>query len=47
MAGYDVGNSTDSIKIRKLIGLVPDNVGLYEELTAYENLDYYGKLYNV
>jgi ABC-2 type transport system ATP-binding protein len=28
-----------------LIGLVPDNVGLYEELSAYENLDYYGKLY--
>jgi len=28
-----------------MIGLVPDNVGLYEELSAYENLDYYGKLY--
>jgi ABC-2 type transport system ATP-binding protein len=28
-----------------LIGLVPDNVGLYDELSAYENLDYYGKLY--
>jgi ABC-2 type transport system ATP-binding protein len=24
---------------------VPDNVGLYDELSAYENLDYYGKLY--
>ena len=24
---------------------MPDNVGLYEDLTAYENLDYYGKLY--
>lgn len=45
IAGYNVGNSTDFIKIRKLIGLVPDNVSLYEELTAYENLDYYGKLY--
>jgi ABC-2 type transport system ATP-binding protein len=28
-----------------MIGFVPDNVGLYESLTAYENLDYYGKLY--
>jgi ABC-2 type transport system ATP-binding protein len=28
-----------------MIGLVPDNVGLYDELSAYENLDYYGKLY--
>ena len=45
IAGYDIENDTDSLAIRKLIGLVPDNVGLYEELSAYENLDYYGKLY--
>ena len=43
--GYEIGNDADSLKIRKMIGLVPDNVGLYEELSAYENLDYYGKLY--
>jgi ABC-2 type transport system ATP-binding protein len=46
VAGYDVGNEADSLKIRKLIGLVPDNVGLYEDLTAYDNLDFYGKLYD-
>ena len=45
VANYDVGNVADSPKIRRLIGLVPDNVGLYEDLSAYENLDYYGKLY--
>jgi ABC-2 type transport system ATP-binding protein len=45
IAGYHIGRSADSLAIRKLIGLVPDNIGLYEELTAYENLDYYGKLY--
>jgi ABC-2 type transport system ATP-binding protein len=45
IAGYEIGNDADSLKIRKMIGLVPDNVGLYEELSAYENLDYYGKLY--
>jgi ABC-2 type transport system ATP-binding protein len=45
IAGYDIENGADSLAIRKLIGLVPDNVGLYEELSAYENLDYYGKLY--
>jgi ABC-2 type transport system ATP-binding protein len=45
IAGYAVGNGADSLAIRKLIGLVPDNIGLYEELSAYENLDYYGKLY--
>jgi len=43
---YDVGKDSDSLKIRKLIGLVPDNVGLYDDLTAYDNLDFYGKLYD-
>jgi ABC-2 type transport system ATP-binding protein len=42
---YDIGRPQDALKIRKIIGLVPDNVGLYESLTAYENLDYYGTLY--
>ena len=45
IGGYEVGNAADSMKIRRMIGLVPDNVGLYESLTAYENLDYYGTLY--
>jgi ABC-2 type transport system ATP-binding protein len=46
VAGYDVGNQADSLKIRKLIGFVPDNVGLYDSLSAYDNLDFYGKLYD-
>jgi ABC-2 type transport system ATP-binding protein len=46
VAGYEVGDEADSLKIRKLIGLVPDNVGLYDDLTAYDNLDFYGKLYD-
>ena len=45
IGGYEVGNDADSMKIRKIIGLVPDNVGLYDDLTAYDNLDFYGKLY--
>jgi ABC-2 type transport system ATP-binding protein len=45
IAGYSLGNKADSLAIRKLIGLVPDNIGLYEEMSAHENLDYYGKLY--
>src|SRR5512146_777865 len=45
IGGYSVGRAADSLAIRKMIGLVTDNVGLYEELSAYENLDYYGKLY--
>ena len=42
---YEIGNSADAQKIRKIIGLVPDNVGLYEDLSAYRNLDFYGRLY--
>ena len=45
IANYDVGNESDSLKIRKIIGLVPDNVGLYDSLSAYDNLDFYAKLY--
>ena len=45
VAGLDISNEADALKIRKIIGLVPDNVGLYEDLTAYENLEFYGKLY--
>ncbi len=47
IGGYEVGDGADSLKIRRLIGLVPDNVGLYETLSAYRNLDFYGKLYEV
>jgi len=45
VGGYEVGNEEDSLTIRKMIGLVPDNVGLYESLSAYKNLDIYGRLY--
>jgi len=45
VGGFEIGNPENALKIRKMIGLVPDNVGLYDSLTAYENLDYYGTLY--
>jgi ABC-2 type transport system ATP-binding protein len=47
IAGYEVGNKEDSLKIRKIIGLVPDNVGLSDDLSAYDNLDFYGKIYDL
>lgn len=46
IGGYEIGNKADSLKIRKIIGLVPDNVGLSENLTAYDNLDFYGRIYD-
>jgi ABC-2 type transport system ATP-binding protein len=44
---FDVGNEADCLKIRKMVGLLPENVGLYDNLSAYKNLDFYGKLYEV
>jgi len=44
--GYEIGNKAHSLEIRKMIGFVPDNVGLYSSMSAYENLDFYGKLYD-
>jgi ABC-2 type transport system ATP-binding protein len=44
--GYDPGNPADALKIRAMIGLVPDDVGLYSELTVKENLLFYARLYD-
>jgi ABC-2 type transport system ATP-binding protein len=43
IAGYDIGK--EPLKIRKIIGLIPENVGLYGELSTYRNLDFYARLY--
>jgi ABC-2 type transport system ATP-binding protein len=45
IAGYDTANDADSLKIRSMIGFMPENVGLYGELSAYRNLDFYARLY--
>jgi ABC-2 type transport system ATP-binding protein len=45
IAGYSIDDPRDSLKIRKIIGILPENVGLYDDLSAYDNLDFYGKLY--
>ncbi|MCW4005880.1 MAG: ABC transporter ATP-binding protein [Candidatus Bathyarchaeota archaeon] len=44
---YDVDRNEDCLAIRKLVGFLPENVGLYDSLSAYKNLDFYGKLYEV
>jgi ABC-2 type transport system ATP-binding protein len=45
IGNYEIGNSADQQKIRRIIGLLPENVGLYDDLSAYQNLDFYGRLY--
>lgn len=43
------GKSTikDPTEIRKVLGVVPQEIALYEELSAYENLKFFGKIYRV
>ncbi|MFX0095993.1 MAG: ABC transporter ATP-binding protein [Candidatus Hodarchaeota archaeon] len=45
VAGYNV--TKEGIKIRHLIGYVPEDFGLYPHLTIYANLDFAGGLYRV
>ena len=47
VAGCEVGNPADELKLRRQIGLLPENVGLYEGNTAAENLTYFGELQGV
>ncbi|HZW85717.1 MAG TPA: ABC transporter ATP-binding protein [Nitrososphaerales archaeon] len=44
---YEIGKKADQPKIREIIGLLTENVGLYEELSAYDNLDFYGRFYKL
>jgi ABC-2 type transport system ATP-binding protein len=43
---YEIGRASDMQKIRKFVGVLPETVGLYDDLSAYRNLDYYGRLYD-
>jgi ABC-2 type transport system ATP-binding protein len=43
--GMDTHNELPAIK--RLIGVVPQQIALYPELTAHENLTYIGRLYNL
>jgi ABC-2 type transport system ATP-binding protein len=44
---YEIASKADQPKIRKIVGLLTENVGLYEELSAYDNLDFYGRFYKL
>jgi len=43
----DVNIRNDGKNIKLIMGVVPQEIALYEELTAYENLMFWGGLYNI
>src|SRR4051812_42253560 len=45
IAGFDVTRQTDEIK--NMIGYMSQKFSLYDELTVYENLTFYGRLYGL
>jgi len=44
---FEVDREEDRLRIRKMVGYLPGDVGLYENQSAYKNLDFFGKLYEV
>ncbi|HYK93067.1 MAG TPA: ABC transporter ATP-binding protein [Thermoplasmata archaeon] len=47
VAGCEIGNEADELRLRHQIGFLPENVGLYEQTSAYANLEYFGRLQRV
>lgn len=43
--GVNIRNDGETIKL--IMGVVPQEIALYEELSAYENLIFWGGLYNI
>lgn len=39
--------SSNAIELKKEIGIVPQDIAIFEDLTAYENVDFFGKLYGL
>ncbi len=47
VAGCRVGDKAAARKLRGLVGLMPEEAGLYPDLSAARTLEFYGKLYQV
>ena len=47
VADCRVGDPADARRLRSLIGLMPEEAGLYPDLSAARTLDFYGRLYQV
>ena len=47
IGGYSIGDAGAARKIRSMIGLMPEEAGLYPDLSAVRTLDFYGRLNRV
>jgi ABC-2 type transport system ATP-binding protein len=47
VAGCRIGDPATARKLRGLVGLMPEEAGLYQDLSAARTLDFYGRLYQV
>jgi ABC-2 type transport system ATP-binding protein len=47
VAGCRVGDPAAARKLRSLVGLMPEEAGLYPDLSAARTLDFFGRLYGV
>ncbi|OGS42604.1 MAG: multidrug ABC transporter ATP-binding protein [Euryarchaeota archaeon RBG_16_62_10] len=45
--GYEINKEPDQNHIRKIVGLLPESPGLYDSLSAHQNLDFFAQLYGV
>lgn len=45
IGGFDL--EKDSLEVKKIIGVVPQEISLYHTLTARENLEFYAKIYGL
>lgn len=44
---YEITNERHKMRIREIIGLLPEDPGLYETLSAYQNLAFYADLHEM
>lgn len=45
--GFEINKEPDASQIRSIVGLLPESPGLYESLSASQNLEFYAELYGV
>jgi len=47
LLGQDVSSATKAVEVKRRIGVVPENLGLYDNLTAWEYLTFIGRMYQL